>query len=80
MTAKDPTEPEILAALYLAVGRPVGISLRTNDRDFLQRKIYFARQKTNDPVLEPLTVVFSPEKEDEVWIMKKDQDALPRRE
>ncbi len=72
MTAKDPSEPEILAALYLAAGRPVGVSLRTNDRDFLQRKIYFARKRANDPVLQCLTIVFSPEKEDEVWIMKEE--------
>lgn len=51
----------------------VGISIQTDNRALLRQHLYKARVEANNPALDEL-VILLPEKEDEIWIVRKDAD------
>lgn len=59
----------LLEYWYAALAEPVGVVLRTDDRDRLRAKLYAARREAVDEKLSSLSIIFSPTAEDEVWIM-----------
>lgn len=52
----------------------VGIALSTDDRQLLRQQLYRARTEAKDLSLEGIVILF-PEKEDELWLVRKDFDA-----
>ena len=52
----------------------VGIALSTDDRTLLRQQLYRARAEAKDLTLEGIVILF-PEKEDELWLVRKDFDA-----
>ena len=55
--------------LYLALDEPIGLIVRADDANLLRQKLYAERKK--DPKLRSLSILASPEKPDELWIVKK---------
>lgn len=63
---------------YAALNSPLGVCLRTSDRERLRAALYKSRAEACDETLQALSVVFSPTASDEVWIVKKGpSDGVP---
>jgi hypothetical protein len=73
-----PTDPSFnpLKFWYDALKEDVGLLVHTTDRELFRRRMYQARLKEKDPTLDTLSLIYSPDNEAHVWIMKT--DALPR--
>lgn len=57
-----------------ALKSEVGIAIQTDNRALLRQHLYRARAEANNPELDEL-VILLPEKEDEIWIVRKDADS-----
>ena len=68
---------EIFIALWnRALEEEVGIAVETDDRRWLSRCLYEARQAEGDPALQAL-IIMMPAKCNEVWICQKNQSLTP---
>jgi DNA-binding phage protein len=53
-----------------ALKSEVGIAISTDDRSLLRHHLYKARSEANNPESEEIVMVL-PQKEDEIWLVKK---------
>lgn len=68
----EPLSPEIW---YAALSSRRGIIIRTDDPTFARQKLYAIRKGLNDPDLDNISILTSPERPDtELWIVKKTPD------
>lgn len=56
---------------YDALYEPIGIVLRTNNRDALLGSLFIARKNAADPQLDALVAIRAPFIEDEVWVLHR---------
>lgn len=61
---------DLLIHWYAALREPIGLCLRSNDRNLLRQKLYAVRARAKDEALEKLSIIFSPSEEDQIWIIK----------
>lgn len=67
---------DLLTHWYTALREPIGLCLRTNDRNLLRQRLYAVRVKAKDEALEKLSIIFSPSEEDQLWIMRNSANDL----
>lgn len=68
---------DLLTHWYTALREPIGLCLRTNDRNLLRQRLYAIRARAKDEALEKLSIIFSPNEEDQLWIIKNESSAQP---
>lgn len=61
-------ESNLLNHWYLALTKPVGLSISTNDRGLLQQQLYRCRAEANDEKLAELSIIL-PNNQKELWIV-----------
>jgi hypothetical protein len=71
MQPDDSDSVDPLCALWqTALEAEVGICIETDDRGLLRQHLYRARALMDNPAYENITMIL-PEKEDEIWLVKK---------
>lgn len=58
-----------------ALKSAVGIAIQTDNRNVLRNHLYKARAEANNPELDQIVMIL-PEREDEIWLVKKDADGI----
>lgn len=58
-----------------ALASKVGIAIQTDNRNVLRNHLYKARAEANNPELDQIVMIL-PEREDEIWLVKKDADGI----
>lgn len=61
----------LLPIWYEALASADGIAISCSDRLILRRRLWTARDKAADRDLADLSIILSPDVEDELWIVKK---------
>lgn len=60
--------------LYAALETPLGLRVRTDERDKLKMRLYAARQKARDPALDALSFICPAHEPDHLWLIRKQGD------
>jgi hypothetical protein len=58
-----------------ALKSEVGIAIQTDNRNVLRNHLYKARAEANRPELDAVVMIL-PEREDELWLVRKDADGI----
>lgn len=55
---------------YRALEAPRGIALRTDDRNRCRVRLYAARKRDGNPMLDLLSIILPPHVPEEVWLVR----------
>lgn len=72
------TEAEYKFIWYSALAARYGIVVETDNVERLKAKLYDARSKTGDPMLNDISIRPSPFNKSQLWLIKRNPDAQER--
>jgi hypothetical protein len=62
----------MLELWYAAANTPLGLVVRTDNRDKLKMRLYAARAKAHDPTLDAISIVCPASEPDRLWLIRKE--------